>query len=328
MKIRLFLILPILFLIASCHQAVDTTNMTDEEILNVLDVKIDKNPKDAELYFDRAKVLLRLNRVNEAISDANHAIQFGGDKPEYYKVLADSWFANGNVEHAYEALQKAQELDADDDEIILKMGEIAYYSHDYDRAMDHLHQVLEGDPNNRTALFLKSFIYKEKGDTSNAIAFLNKVSNLYPEYAPAFEELGVLYSAHKSPLAEQYLLTANRLDPDNTNILYNLGMYYQDLGKMDKAEETYKKMLEINESDPYAWHNRGYLQLFFYGDYQLAVDYLSRAIACDTTYIEAIANRGCAYELMGEKSKAREDFDHALRLDPNFQPAIDGKKRL
>ena len=174
---------------------------------------------------------------------------------------------------------------------------------------------------------MKGFIYKETGDTSNAIILLRKVCDLYPDYEPAFEELGMIYADHHDPLAVEYLNTALRLEPQNTNALYGLAMFYQDLNKLDKAEELYKQILNINNNHKEAWHNRGYIELFTYGNTDLAVEYLTRAIQCDSTFIEAWTNRGCAYELLGDKSSAHSDFNAALQLDHTFQPALDGFNR-
>lgn len=318
-QIHLALLLLALLMSTACKNRTDTSDMTPEQILNILDIKIEKDSKNADLYYDRAKIYMEMGRVNEAISDLNHAVMLKNDKKEYYLMLGDAHFANGNVEKSYDALQKALNLDPDNLDTYLKLGEIAFYSRDYDRAIDHLTHVTEQDQNNRTALFLKSFIYKEKGDTISAIKLLNKVCDLYPDYSPAFEELGILYSIHHSPLAEDYLNTAVRLDPTNTNALYALAMYYQETEKIDQAEATYKHILEINENDKYAWHNRGYIQLFVYGDYELAIDYFNHAIACDTTFAEAYVNRACAYELLNDKKRAEDDFSTANRLNPNYQ---------
>ena len=326
-KTLLFL-LPVLYVLIGCGGHTDTLNMTNEEALKVLDIQIHKHPKDDKLYFDRAKIYLEEGRVNDAIADLSHAVSLNNRKPEYHMLLGDAYLANGSIEKSYASLQRALELDPDNQEAILKLGEISYYSHNYDRAMECLSQVTAKDPQNRTALFMKGFIYKETGDTANAITLLRKVCDLYPNYAPAFEELGVLYSIHHDPLAVEYLNTAIRLEPHNTNALYALAMHYQDLNQVDKAEELYKQILDINANHKDAWHNRAYIQLFTYGDYDHAVEYFTRAIQCDSTFAEAWVNRGCAYELSGDNARALEDFHTALELDHTFQPAIDGIKRI
>lgn len=324
----LILLLPLFAALTGCNNSTPTENMSNEDILNVLDIKIHKHPKDDNLYYDRAKIYLQLNRVNDAIADLSRAISINDKEFKYHTLLGDAYFANGDVEHSYKSLQRALELDPDNQEAFLKLGEIAYYSRDYDRAMENLSKVTAKDPQNRTALFMKGFIYKETSDTTNAILLLRKVCDLYPDYGPAFEELGMLYADHHDPLAIEYLNTALRLDPKNTNALYGMAMYYQDLNQPEKAEEIYKQILDINSNHKEAWHNRGYLQLFTYGDYPVAIEHFTRAIQCDSNFIEAWTNRGCAYELMGDKKHAREDFMAALLIDHTFQPAIDGLNRL
>ncbi|KWW30066.1 MAG: peptidase C14 caspase catalytic subunit p20 [bacterium P3] len=323
-------ILPLLLLlITGCQRHnMDLRDKTPEEKLNILDVKIRHDKKNARLYAQRAEVFLELDRVNDAINDLGRATSLDNDNPDYLMRLGDAYFRNGNVDRSYESLQRALELKPDDKEIILKLGEIAFYSRDYDRALDHLTQVTAKDANNRTALFMKSFIYKEKGDTASAVTLLDKICSLHPDYAPAFEELGMLYAARRSPLAAEYYATALRLDPDNDNVRYGLAMYHQSLGRYEQAEAIYKEIIEHNENAPDAWHNRGYIQLFHYGDYELAIDYFTHAIACDTAYVEAFVNRAVAYELSGDNARAREDYQHALQLRPDFQPAIDGASRL
>lgn len=318
----------LLVLGVSCQQNTDPAATTPEETLKVLDAKIFKHPKDADLLYQRGQVYMELHRVNEAIADLSRAVSLDSKKIEYHLLLADAYFANGDVEHAYTSLRNALDLDPDNDEAILKMGEIAYYSRDYDRAMENLGKVTAKDPTNRTALFMKAFIYKETGDTANAVVLLRKVCDLYPQYDPAFEELGILYATRHDALALEYLNTAIQINPQNTSALYALAMFHQETGKPEQAEELYKQILDINPNHKEAWHNRGYIQLFVYGDLGEAIDYFTRAIQCDPTFIEALVNRGCAYELDGNKEKALADYRAALDIDHTFQPAIDGIKRL
>lgn len=325
----LFFLLLLPLLIVGCGTGENSAdNMSDEEILKVLDIKISKHPKNADLLYDRAQIYMKMGQVNAAIGDLSRAISIDGKDVRYHKSLADAYFANGDVAHSYECLQTVLELDPDNNEAYLKLGEIAYYSKDYDRAMEHLSRVTAKDPNNRTALFMKGFIYEETGDTVSAVKLFHKVCELYPDYETAFEHLGALYASRHDPMALEYLNTAHRLEPQNTQVLYILAMYFQEKNEVDKAVQTYQQILDIDDNYKYAWHNRGYIELFTYGDYPEAVQHLTRAIQCDSSFIEAWTNRGCAYELMGDKPKARQDFLAALDIDHTFEPALDGLARV
>ena len=306
----------------------ESKTMTEAEALKVLDVKIHKDSKNAELYYNRAKVLLKMNRANDAINDMVKATSLEKDNSEYFMLLGDAYFANGDVDHSYKAFQDAINLDEDNTEAYLKLGEIAFYSRDYDRAMENLGKVTAEDKTNLTALFMKGFIYKETGDTNNAVYYFRRVCDLHPEYEPAFEELGTLYALHHDPMAVEYLSTAIKLEPNNTNAKYCLAMYYQEIEQVDQAEELYKQILDIDANNKDAWHNRGYIEMFYNENYDLAIEYLTKAVQCDNRFIEAHVNRGCAYELKGDKTNAEICFRSALEIEPGFKPAIDGLSRL
>ena len=298
-KTRTFLLVALLALTTvGCREQhhADTDNLTDSEKLEMLDLRIERHAKDADAYADRAEVLFNLGRTKEALADINKAIELKPDKVEYHLRQADLHFANGDVEQSYRALSEAEKLEPESNEVQLKMGEVTFYSRDYDRSIVCLDKVIEREPDNQTALFMKGFIYKEKGDTASAVRLLTRVCDLYPDYEPAFEELGILYSTRNNPMALEYLNTAIRLQPNNTNALYALAMFHQQNNRMDEAEQLYRRMLDINEQSADAWHNLGYIELTYYSDYQRAIEYFDHALAADPDHAAAAANRQLALQ--------------------------------
>ena len=303
-------------------------NLTDSEKLEIINIRLKKTPDDADLLFDRAGIYINQERYNDAIADLTQATKLDPDNKDYLKRLGDTWFRTGDMEHSYKAFEQAATLDPKDKEACMKLGEIAFYSKDYDRAMEHLNGVTADDPDNQNALFMKGFIYKETEDTAKAAYYFRKVIDLYPEYVPAYEELGLMYSNHGSPLAVEYLNTAVKIEPNNTYALYGLAMYFQDKERWDEAEQLYHRITEINPAHRDAWHNLGYIECFHYGDYDKAIEYYSRAIESDNQFVEAIANRGWAYALKGDRTNARICFNSALDIDPTFEPAQRGLAEL
>ena len=297
LRTSLFVALLILTVVGCKGRGDIAENMSDSEKLELLDLQIERNPKNAEAYYDRSVVLLSLGRTKEALSDIKRAVELKPDKMEYRLQQADLYFANGNVEDSYKALAEAEKLAPESDEVQLKMGEVTFYSHDYDRSLQCLTKVTERDPNNQTALLMKGFIYKEKGDTASAVQLLRKVCDLYPDFEPAFEELGVLYSTRNDPMALEYLNTAVQLQPNNTNALYALAMFHQQNNHFDEAENLYHRILDINSQSADAWHNLGYIELIERGDYQRAIGYFDSALVADPTHGAARTNRELAMEL-------------------------------
>lgn len=322
----LLALLPLLA--ASCGQREVTDDMADSVKLQLLDINIERDPDNPELLAARARVLLNLQRLQEANYDITRAIKADPKNLEYLLLKSDIAFANGNIEESYRTLEDAERMAPDNKEVLLKMGEITFYSRDYDRSLKYLSQVTERDGNNRTALFMKGFIYKEKGDTASAVQLFRRVCDKFPDYSPAFEQLGVLYASVDNPMAVEYLTTALNLDPSNTNTMYALALYYQEQQELEPAETLYHQILDLNPASADAWHNLGYMELFYYHDYPRAIEYFTKAIEANNQYIEAYANRGCAYELSGDAARARADFENALTINNTYQPALEGLKRI
>lgn len=322
----LFALVLCLGTLSSCKSHND--ELSRDEKLMVLDAQIKKSPKDADLYYQRGKILLELEQINEAIIDFRKAIELDNSKVEYHTALGDAYFMNGDVGNSYSCLQKALKIAPDNLEALLKMGEISFYSKDYDRALETLSKVTKIEKDNRTAHFMKGFIYKEKGDTAAAVQLFRRVIELYPDYEPAYEELGLIYAQEKNILAEEYLTTAIQLEPKNINALYALAMLYQEIEQPDKATELYVRILEVDPQNKYAWHNRGYMEMLLYEDYDNAIDFFTKAIDADNQYIEAHTNRGYAYELKGDRNNARICYKTALQIDPNYEPALEGIRRV
>ncbi|MBR6292668.1 MAG: tetratricopeptide repeat protein [Bacteroidales bacterium] len=280
-----------------CQQRKAEEELTDAEKLELLDLKLERSPKDATLLAKRAKVLLDLGRTQEAMFDIGKAVSIDPDNVDYLLLQADVLFANRETDKCLQTLNHAEELAPDSKEVQLKLGELTFYRNDFDRSLRHLSNVTAKEPDNRTALFMKGFIYLEKGDTAEAVTLFRRVCDIYPDYELAFEELGVLYAERKNPMAVEYLTTAAKLEPSNTNVLYNLGKYYQDIEEYSTAEQYYHQLLDINPASADAWHNLGYIELFVYSDIDQAIEYFDKALEADPTHEASQTNRELAIQI-------------------------------
>ncbi len=59
-----------------------------------------------------------------------------------------------------------------------------------------------------------------------------------------------------------------------------------------------------------------------------AIADFDRAIALRSHFASAYVNRGAAYENKGDKEQAIADFRKALKINPSYQKAKEGLKRL
>lgn len=103
--------------------------------------------------------------------------------------------------------------------------------------------------------------------------------------------------------------------------------YYKGNKYIDAMESAVKKALELDPKNPNALLTAAKRPLFAEeqhgGNVPEAFDLLNRALEIDPDLERAIAFRGIAYEVMGEKDKSIAEWKRAVALNPKSQLAID-----
>jgi tetratricopeptide (TPR) repeat protein len=290
--------------------------------------EIAANPKNAVAYYQRAKVFVGEKKFKLAASDINEAVSLDSTKAEYFFLQADVLFANLLVPQSVQAFQKCTELDPENIDAWLRLAELHLYIKKYKESIQYANEALKIDKHKAKAYFIKGFVFKESGDTSNAISSFQTCVEQEPENYDAYIQLGLLYGARHNKLATQYYSSALRLNPASTEALYNRGLFYQDHGDLDKAVADYKMILQIDPAFKDAHYNMGYINLVYLKNYRQAVAEFSDAIRLGKYYVEAYYNRGLSYEKLGDKAAAEADYKTALGIDPGYKLAIAGMKRL
>ena len=314
--------------VVGCGGDSNTAPTDPKELLAFLEAKIKQTPKDAELYYERGRVLLDLGEVTDAINSLNQAVSLKSGEEKYHLLLADAYFRNGNVKDSYSNLQEVLNINAKNIDAYMKIGEIALFSRDYERSLESINKALEIDDLNPKAYYMKGYLFLEKGDTAEAIRNLRKTIDLDNGYTGAYELLGLLFINRNDPLGVEYLTTATTIDPNNIVAMYALALYYQDNSDIEKAESYYNKVLTINPQHANAVHNLGYIELVYKENNDKAIEYFTKAIEIDPENIEAHTNRALAYEQKGDKAAALQGYKDALDIDPTFIAAKEGIKKL
>jgi len=117
-------------------------------------------------------------------------------------------------------------------------------------------------------------------------------------------------------LAEESFKKAIELNPTNDWAYIQLGYLYNDQKKSSLAEESFKKAIELNPTNDWAYIQLGYL----YNDQKkssLAEESFKKAIELNPTNDWAYLNLGSLYKNQGRLSQAEKLFQKALELDPN-----------
>ena len=316
----------------SCKKGKDSDGeKTTVDSLAYFTEQIKAHPKDAVWYYKRAKFQFEHNFVQEAYGDILKCVKLDDAKASYYVLFADIDYARQDFDGSEEHLQKALQLEPDNNEVRLKLAELFYYRARaipalYDEALKLLEEARTQQPHNPKAYLIEAMCYKEKGDTTQYLHRLQMVIDQDPQEVKAHLELGYFYQKHLDPLGIDHYQNALRVDPANAEINYNLGLFYRDLGRSEEAKEQFQHLVSILHSGEYVAN--AYYQLGYFAmqgeDYKEAVAMFTKAIETDPQFVDAYAARGESYENLAQFDQARADYNRALQLVDNFEPAIQG----
>lgn len=329
---RVFLLLALLatLFFSSCNSCSKEIGETDVQGADFpeLTEALKNDPKNADLYQQRAIKYLEIQKVQEALNDINRALGINSNKAAYYITRSDIYFAGGKATPARTDLFTALEKDASNTEAMLKIAELHLYFKEYDQCVSYINKALDVNPDYAQAHFMLGFVHMETGDTTRAIRQFQITTEKDRRHYHAFLQLGLLHAAKHSPLAIDYYRNALDINPVSTEAMYNLGMYYQEHKFFNEAIETYTSIVKIDPKFKFAYFNLGYIHLEMLQVNNVAAEYFTKAIQADPFYAEAWYNRGVALENMGDVVNARRDYQKALEFKHNYELAIDGLNRL
>jgi Flp pilus assembly protein TadD len=105
------------------------------------------------------------------------------------------------------------------------------------------------------------------------------------------------------------------LQPNDSKARVSLGVVYEELGKVDQAEEEYKKADGI-DGNPDASFS---LAKLYYGQKKLepALEYVTKSLAKNSRSVASLNLQGVILNQLGKYAEALASFENAVRVAPN-----------
>lgn len=121
---------------------------------------------------------------------------------------------------------------------------------DLEGALSQLSQLKEKFPDDPNVRYLTGLTLGRLHRYEEAVVELTRVTELSPEFVPAYQQLGYCYQNLKNmDRALEYYKKAAELDPTNGTNLYNLGLILFEQNKIDEALSYFEKALAANPED-------------------------------------------------------------------------------
>ncbi|HZL12811.1 MAG TPA: tetratricopeptide repeat protein [Verrucomicrobiae bacterium] len=296
-----------------------------------------ENTNAAAADFKRAKTLdskfgptytalgaleLRQNNLKAAESDFKSAAEFSPPRSPRKLEYAQFETQIGNVAEAQELLQQILKQTPDFVPAWIGMAEILLDEKKYDEAAKDAKEALRRDPDNFDAKLLNARLDLARGQTSSAVAELDRMSRDYPQVALVHYHLGLAYFMSGQPdAAATSLRKAISLNPKFTEAILLLAQIQIKNGNAAPAVASLERLVAREPQLVKA-------QLLLADAYRVQDD-PGKAVAIYHQLEKSHPQDADVPLLLGaallkekDADGARKEFERALELSPGSLPAL------
>lgn len=163
-------------------------------------------------------------------------------------------------------------------------------------------------------LMAEWIIDDSRDDTIGALAAMNELLAHYPrdKHLYWFAALSMGANYHQWGRAAELAEQAVRVDPDFAGALNNLGYDYAFEGKFEKAYPIMQHYIEVLPGEPNP-HDSYAEILRMAGKFNEAIEHYRAALQIEPTFGESLLGLADTYALMGQESKARDQYEIAIQ---------------
>lgn len=229
---------------------------------------------------------------------------------ELYKNLSVMYYTTKQYPKAIEFYKLRQQYEPDNYQIAVSLSTIYEAMGDKDK---ELKVLLDWDKNYDEYKISKKIatIYEDNNDLPNAIIYYTDAFNLNPKKVEFLEKIAMFYhKTDETPMAikayEDYIAT-EPADYILRKVYKNLGIFYQNMGQVDKAILAFENSLALKNDKDIAF-TVGHLY-YDNGDYSTAKQFLQDVLSIDQNNPQAHYYMGKIYREEEQWNKAISQFE-------------------
>ncbi len=344
--------------------AVIASQKGDVSLLSeVADKTISTAPTFADGYVWRAAVEMARNSTDKAEADLQTAMKLAPSNAAVYFQLGNIRFSQRKFPEGVKLFEQALEHDPDSIQALRLLVSYDLFQKHYDAALSRINQQIAKRPANSGFYDLLAEYRMQTKDLDQALVAAEKAFQINSNDGQAVMLIARIQVQRKqlpSAIAtwEQWLIA----HPGNAGVLAILGTLEDSNGNQAKAEEYYKKSLQIQPEQPVAANNLAYLMLtkgdnadvalrlaqtarrgmpnspntadtlawayYHKQTYSFARDLLEEAAKTDAGNQNIQYHLGMVYRELKDKANAESHLRKAISLQPNSATAKDAKAAL
>lgn len=323
---RLPLIIILAALITNCTnqlpdgaQFISENDTTYSQDIREISLKINKSPKDDNLYYLRGNTFFFDQNYKKAVIDFQTATTLNPKNPLYHFRLGESYLQldSADYEKSNFHLSQAIELKSDYIEAKYLMAKLSLARQQYESFNKWFKEIEKNPEFREKTLVLKLIALKEQKDTVKAELMCDYILNEFPNNFDATMQKALLLLNKDLKLSETYVDKALAIDEFASEALYSKAFILQKYEKYADAYKLYERTIKVNPDHLFALYNMGVIDYLF-ENYQDAIKRADLILDKSNTFAKAYALKGSSYSMLGNKKAAEEQFSAAKKLDKDL----------
>lgn len=281
---------------------------------------IEKAPGFVPLYCLLGDIYRSIGQYDDAITEYKMAIWLDSLNIPAYRHLCQAYEEQGDYDNAIDIYHKLIQILPNMPEFHSNLANIYYIKGEIKEAISHYQAAITLNPNRHwTSIITQTlgFVYQEnKGDLDAAISAYQSAYLLTPEDIDIYVNLGsAFYDKEDFENALTVYRSALELDPNNAKIHCNLGFLYWGKGDTDEAIKEYELAIENDKMYDIAYNNLGVIYLDDLGRVQKSIELFKKSIECNPNYALAHFNLARAITIVGDKIEAAKLYQVAQDIN-------------
>jgi len=257
---------------------------------------LDRDPNSSEGLSGLMNAYLAQKQTDKAVAAANAQLAKVPNSSAFHDLLGTILFNNKkDMKGAEKELRKAAELDKNNSDALLKLGQVQVAQGSVDQAIATYQRSLKNNPREIRFYILIGELYESKQDWEKAKQMYQKALEIQPDNPLASNNLAyvMLQQGGNVDVALSMAQTARRGMPDSSNAADTLGWAYFQKGAYNMAIDLFKEALKKSpEEATYHYH------------------------------------LGLAYQKAKQPALAKQHLERVLKINPKYMNADEVRKAL
>jgi protein O-mannosyl-transferase len=257
-------------------------------------------------------------RVDDAFAIFSRSLEIHPEQPEAHNNRGFIYLSAGKLDQAAEEFSAAIRINPRYAPAHNNLASVCSQKADFDRAIEALR--CKGDY--QSAYNNLGCLMSMRGNHAEAIELIRKALAIQPDYSDALVNLGALLNDEGNQKeAVPVLEKAIKLAPENPDGYSNLGNALMALNQVDAARARYNESLHLRPSHHLAQFGLANC-LLKTGQVDEALKIYQGVVEAHPEHAESHYQLATIYASRHERNKATAQFREAVRLKPDWVPAL------